>query len=433
VVRIAPDEITTISPGAWKDIYAGKPLLPKDPYSQTPPLNEAHSLFTAADDTHRRIRGAMINAYSDKALRDQSPIVEWHADQLIARLRREFDKSPDGVVDLQRFVGYATFDTVTDLSFGESFGGLEGDHENSQIEAFFFHAKYSTIRNCLSRFAPLDIFLGLFLLGKTRKTRTRNWATATAKIERRLAKGDMTGVRSDFLTPVVGRIDDSGKKGVTKKELITNGLAFVIANCQLTTVALSTALFLLHRDVSKWESLVEEVRDRFASESDITVQSTQGLPYLEAVINETLRLRHPTPISLPRVVPREGRTIDGQFIPGNTVIGINLQNIQTSPTCWVEPQGFHPERFLASTHSLYHDRFEKDVKEAFMPFSTGSRNCIGAKVFLAQARVILARIGWEFNLMMAAGQERWLDQKAYLVFEPKPLYFKLISRSLPRG
>jgi cytochrome P450 len=323
VVRIAPDEITTISPAAWKDIYVSKPLLPKDPYSQTPPLNGAHSLFTAADETHKRIRGAMVNAFSDKALRDQSPIIERHAGELIARLRREITKSGDGGVDLQRFLGYATFDTVTDLSFGESFDGLKDDNENSMTKAFFFHAKYSTIRNCLTRFAPLDIFLGLFLLGATRKNRLRNWRIATDKIQRRLAKGDLTGVRSDFVSPVVGRIDESGKKGVTTKELVTNGLAFVIADCQLTTVALSTSAFLLHREREKWERLVDEIRVRFASEDEITVQSTQGLPYLEAVINETMRIRHPTPISLPRMVPREGRTIDGQFIPGN--VSANLK------------------------------------------------------------------------------------------------------------
>lgn len=333
VVRIAPDEITTISPGAWKDIYVTKPLLPKDPYSQTPPLNGAHSLFTAADDTHKRIRGAIVNAFSDKALRDQSPIIEKHADRLTARLRREQDRTQNNVVDIQKLYGYATFDTITDLSFGESFDGLSGDKtnsDNSMIQNFFLHAKFSTIRNCLSRFAPLDILLGLFLLGTTRTTRKRNWANAIDKIQRRLAKGD---VRSDFLTPVVGRIDESGKKGVSTKELTTNGLAFVIADCQLATVALATSTYFLLLDgAAKWQLLAGEVRERFDSEADITVQSTQGLAYLEAVINETLRIRHPTPTSLPRVVPRGGRVIDGRFIPGNVSFNSCRLQVLSSPT-----------------------------------------------------------------------------------------------------
>jgi hypothetical protein len=45
--------------------------------------------------------------------------------------------------------------------------------------------------------------------------------------------------------------------------------------------------------------------------------------------------------------------------------------------------------------------------------------------------MILAKIAWAFDLEVAAGQENWLDQKAYLVFEPKPLHFKLIPRGLP--
>ncbi|PQE24174.1 cytochrome p450 protein [Rutstroemia sp. NJR-2017a BVV2] len=425
VVRIAPDEITTISPTSWKDIYVSRPVLPKDPYSQTPPLNGAHSLFTAAGDTHKRIRSTLINGFSDKALRDQAPIMEYYVDQLVARLRREANKTVDGAVNIQKFYGYAAFDMVTDLSLGESFRGLEDSNEHSWILGFFFHAKYGTIRNCLSRFSPLDIFLGLILLGVTRKNRLRNWKIVTEKIEKRLAKGD---ARSDFMTPVIGSINEGAQKGITKAEVITNYLAFVIADCQLTTVALSASTYLLLRDPQKLNELVEEVRGAFEREDQITVQSTQSLVYLDAVINETMRIHHPTPISLPRLVPAGGRTIDGEFIPGNTVIGINLQNIQNSPSLWVEPRVFHPERFLPSNDPRYDPRFDKDNKAAFVPFSTGPRNCLGGRVFMAQARVILAKVFWNFDLTMVGKQEDWLDQKAYLVFEPKPLPVTLRQR-----
>ncbi|KAL8726429.1 MAG: hypothetical protein Q9166_006707 [cf. Caloplaca sp. 2 TL-2023] len=433
IVRIGPDEITTILPSAWRDIYTARPQLPKDPYSQTPPLNGAHSLFTAAGDTHKRIRGILVQGFSDKALRSQAPIIEDYASQLMTRLRREVDTSSDGRVDIGKFYGYATFDTVTDLSFGESFHGLEGSNEHSWIRGFFLHAKFGTVRNVLSRFPPLDKIIGFFFLRMTRANRLRNWRTCTARIDLRLSKKGKTSMRSDFLTPVLDKVGADDEQGISHKEVTTNALAVVIANCQLTTVALSAATYLLLTRPTTLATLAEEVRNSFSQDKDITVQATQGLPYLDAVINEVLRIHHPTPISLPRVVPANGHSIGGTFIPGNSIIGVNLKNIQNAPHSWVEPRVFHPERFLPPEDARYDVKFDGDVKAAFLPFSTGPRNCLGSKVFFAQARVILAKLIWNFELAMADPDELdWLDQKAYLVFEPKPLHLKLTDRKLER-
>lgn len=315
VVRIAPDELTTTLPEAWKDLYASKPLPLKDPHSQTPPLNGAHSLFTAEGETHRRIRGVLSNSFSDKALRAQAPIIEGYASQLIARVLRE-GKGGAGAVDLTKLYGYAAFDTITDLSLGEPLArGLEGTNEHSWVQGYFFHAKFSAVRIALSRFSPLDTFLGLFLLTVTRKARRRNWSVITGALGRRLARKDAQEKRSDLLTALVDRLDEGQRAGITKAEMMSNGLAFVIAGTQLNTNILSTATYLLLRHRDKLARLVEEVRGRFADEGEITVQGTHDLPYLDAVINETLRIRHPTPINLPRVVPPGGALINGHRVP----------------------------------------------------------------------------------------------------------------------
>ena len=317
VVRTGPYELNTISPTAWDDIYTSRPLLPKDPYSQTPPLNGAHSLFTAAGSTHKRIRGTLINGFSDSALRDQAPLIEKHASRFVKRIQRESKKSVDGIVDIGKVFGYVTFDVITDLSFGDSFDGLAGDNQHSWISGFFFHAKFGTILNCLSRFPPLDKAFGTLVFGSTRKNREKNWSICTEKIAKRLSKGDLTGIRADFLSPVIGKISENGQKGITAKEVTTNMLAVVIANCQLTTIALSTATYFLLRNHEARSRLMEEIRTKFKSFDQLTVQSTRGALYLDAVIKEALRIHHPTPITLPRVVPPEGRLIDGAFIPGN--------------------------------------------------------------------------------------------------------------------
>ena len=323
MVRIAPDELATTSPSAWEDIYTPKPLLSKDPFSQTPPMNGADSLFTADGQTHHRIRKTFINAFSDRALKEQSPIIENYSNQLISRLRREIGKSPTGTVDMAKFYGYATLDIIADLTFGESFYGLEGDNEHSWILGFFLGAKFGSVRNSLSRYHPIDKIFGWIFLRLTAKNRATSWRVATDKISRRLDMGDLGPSRSDFITPVVGRLDDSQTKGISRKELNTNGLAVVIAGCQLTTVALATSTYLLMRYPETLKRLSKEIRESFDSESDITISSTMKLPYLEAVINETLRIHHPTPINLPRVLPPEGYKLDGDWIPG----GVSLPRL----------------------------------------------------------------------------------------------------------
>ena len=390
IVRIAPDELSICSAPAWPDIYTVRPLLPKEPSSQTPPLNGAHSLFTAVGDDHTRLRGILAAGFSDKALRDQGSHIEHYADELIARLRRELQDGP--VLDIQRFIGYAVMDTITDLSYGESMDGLSGRNEHGWIARFFMHGRFSTVRMCMCWFYPLDRLLDMIVLRLTRKQRAKNWAIFSSKIERRMNRDNTKGERSDLMTFVIGRVvDDEAKdtvfgvpgktkvKSLTRSELLSHSLASVVANSQLTTVTLTTCLYFLLQNKQALDRAISEVRQEFKSDKDISIQSSLVLKYLDAVINETMRIHHPTPINLPRVIPPEGRTIDGTFIPGNTIVGINLHVVQTTPTYWVEPNVFHPERFLPQSDSMYDHKFDKDVKAAYMPFSTGPRNCIGAK------------------------------------------------------
>ena len=65
------------------------------------------------------------------------------------------------------------------------------------------------------------------------------------------------------------------------------------------------------------KELTIKIRSSFESEKEITLSSLQNLPYLNAVINETLRMHYPMPINLPRVIVPEGQIIDGESIPGN--------------------------------------------------------------------------------------------------------------------
>ena len=325
IVRIAPDELTITESNAWADIYQAKPQLPKDPFSFTPPLNGADTLFTAQGVTHQRMRRALANAFSDKALRQQNPIMQQYINLFMKRMRREVTK--DRTLDLTKFYGYLSLDIIGDLSIGKSFHGLEGENEHSWLDKFWTGVTFGSIRTSLARFHPLELVFGFLFLRLTRKQRADNWKFVTDSITERLHQGNLDGERWDFVTPIIGNVNEDKEKGITRAELDGNTLAMIIAGCEVSTVALSATTYFLLRYPQTMHRLAEEIRSAFKVEADIDVVSTFELPYLNAVINEGLRMHHPTPSPLPRVVPRGGLNIAGNWVPGG------VRQYAMSP-CW---------------------------------------------------------------------------------------------------
>ena len=399
IVRIAPDELSIISPNIWSELYLNpRPPYRKDPYSQAQPLNGAHSLFTAEGDTHKRIRRHVISGVSDKVIREQSYVIEDYATQLTDRLVEEACGA-ENTVDMWKIYGDTTLDIITTLAIGESFLGDDGGEPSAEVESFVAHARFSTLMNSLSRWPLLRLGFIFVYSRLGAKLRLQTWRIGAAKTLKRMRMGHQMQPKQqiDFAAPILTRLSDNEKQGISPAEFQTNVLSWIFADSLLTTVALSTATYLLARHTSTLRHLQAEIRSKFESAREITVMAVQDLPYLNAVIKETLRIQHPTPITLPRVL-QDGGLIDGYEIPPKvssfphqdrisqsdyltiqTVIGTHLQAIQNSPLHWHDPKVFHPERFLSAEDPRYESRFEKDNKRVFQPFSTGPRNCVGAK------------------------------------------------------
>ena len=97
-----------------------------------------------------------------------------------------------------------------------------------------------------------------------------------------------------------------------------------------------------------------------------TYEQVKNLPYLEAVINEGMRIHSTVGIGLPRVVPEGGVTVCGKTFPEGTVLGVPMYTIHRDADVWgADADIFRPERW-----------FERDLaklQKSFHPFSFGPR------------------------------------------------------------
>ena len=99
-----------------------------------------------------------------------------------------------------------------------------------------------------------------------------------------------------------------------------------------------------------------------------------SLPYLNAVIEETLRIYPPAALSLTRIVPPGGAIICSKKIPAGTGVGVTSWAATHSPKNFTAPEEFAPDRWLDDP------RFAGDDRQASQPFSMGARNCVGKKL-----------------------------------------------------
>jgi cytochrome P450 len=96
-----------------------------------------------------------------------------------------------------------------------------------------------------------------------------------------------------------------------------------------------------------------------------TAAAAVEIPYVDAIINETMRLQPPASINLTRTTPAQGLTIDGVYIPGDITVSVATYAIHRDPRYFARPLEFIPERWTEQPKLI------KDAR-AFIPFSIGT-------------------------------------------------------------
>ncbi|KAK6244127.1 hypothetical protein QUC31_010536, partial [Theobroma cacao] len=198
--------------------------------------------------------------------------------------------------------------------------------------------------------------------------------------------------------------DPSPEVKLTRKDIKAFFLDMFMAGTETSSIAVKWAMGELINHPQVFKKLRQEISsvvgpDRLIKESDV-----QNLPYLQAVVKETLRL-HPPSVTLLRQ-SNEDCKIDGFYLKSKSRIIINLYSIMRDPNSWNNPDEFIPDRFMGNTN-LNSNKELMEMKGQnfdYLPFGSGRRVCPGASLALATIHATVGALVQCFDWKVKGGE-----------------------------
>lgn len=193
-------------------------------------------------------------------------------------------------------------------------------------------------------------------------------------------------------------------------------MSYLLAGADSTSGALCSALYFSLKNPRVWARLQSEistVAGLHAEEMPFSYKAARGLPYLEAVIRESLRVLPGVSVALERYVPAEGyHTAAGTFLPGGTVVGANPYVLSRNREVYGEDVDvFRPERWLRDAEAGEGiPEFEKRLaamNAIDFTFGGGSRTCLGKNVALLQVYKVVATMVGRYDIELASPEKDW--------------------------
>ena len=320
VVRVAANEVSFIDEKAWTDIYAYHQHypLPKNPYWYRMRPNKAYGIMASPNADHGRFRRTYAPAFTEKAVREQEPLILRHIETLIDQLNVEASKkAPTNIVN---WFEYIAFDIVGDLSYSHSFDCLRENDNRYQITIVQGSMKGFTFDASL-RLLGVEKVKQLYIPKISPKKQEKYYKTLNYWTQQRLAEGDRQQ-GNDLMKYANLRTN----KGLTLPETENSIGDMMIAGSETVASTLAAVFYHLTRSPSTYQDLAKDLRGKFNRQTEINITAVSDLPFLNAVINEAMRLCPSLPMVMPRIVPEPGAHICGYWFPAGVGISPFLLN-----------------------------------------------------------------------------------------------------------
>lgn len=314
---------------------------------------------------------------------------------------------PGVQVDVFNLMNRFTLDSIGEIGFGKNIGSLE-DPSSPFLDSFDKVQQQVVLRDM----QPFWWMMKILNLGSERTLRThlnridaysravvRELCSALGAQEKGLKEGAVAADARASQSFVGLFLADAKKRGEELSEDYLRDLVlnFLIAGRDTTAQALAWTWFFL----ASYPKVAAKVRKEIAevcSDRKVQMDDLKKLPYLTAVLNETMRLRPSVPIDAKQTAQRDTLP-DGTILPAGTMVYYNIWSLNRDTDTWgADATVFRPERWLEMP--ALPDSYTYPV------FNAGPRECLGKRLAMVEMQGLIAIVLPHVTLQLAVSAEK---------------------------
>lgn len=360
-------------------------------------------------DLHK-LRSAIIKkAFSTASIAKVEPVLKRHVETLCRRLQecRE-SKTPVRMGDAYRSLAV---DIVTDLSLPESHNLLETPDFGTDHSEFIRGITEISLWNRHFLYVnPVLEALPRWLIALQGPTAVKVVDAVNGQKEQALnvIKNNGKPIANKSHPVIMNEVykSDLPPSEKTQKRLYEEIAILIGAGSETTGHALATITYHVLANPEICKTLREEIQSNFSRDELTNVLSyrrLEGLPYLNACIQEGLRLATSVCGRLPRINRTQPTTYISPsstpyLIPAGTPISMSIRDLHNNPSLYPDPYSFKPERWLDSSKA--------QSEKWFAVFGRGARGCVGRNLAMAEMYMAIGNLFGRFEVRLGEGTGR---------------------------
>ncbi|KAJ6517974.1 cytochrome P450 [Mycena vitilis] len=379
-VRIGPNTLSINSHEAIGPIYSSANCMNKSHSYRPGRVFDGGLFFIREKNIHDVRRRIWAPAFSPSGVSSASIIASRRSGELVNHLAQ----SDGSTVNLSDFLRRWSYDVMGDLTFGKS-SRIELMSNGDKIGLIASGHKATISWEILGEIPMIFDVISYLPEMFIRDIHTLRRTTMRLLLNRKQTQVSETDICSHLLQ----EHDGPSTEQLSDEELGHDALFAIQGGSDTTSSVFTFLVYYVLADKAVHSKLIAELDKKFPRGIDQDEMHTLlQLEYLEAVVQEALRLGTPLP-GLSRVVPQGGAVICSKFIPAGTIVGVPIYAQHTNKeNFWPDPLQFRPERWMPGglgPGSVLNTA-------GFIPFSSGSFGCLAKNFAFQELRIGVAHL-----------------------------------------